>query len=108
MKTLIQEKLTTALTPTYLDIVDDSHKHAGHAGAQSGGGHFVVTIVSPEFTGKSLIERHRMVYAAVGELMQTAIHGLSIKAQTPDEFKPSTVGIKHQNHQIKTNKKIKA
>jgi len=84
--TLIKEKLTTVLTPTHLDIIDESHKHAGHAGAQAGGGHFLVTIVSPQFTGKSLIERHRMVYAAVGELMNTVIHALSINAQTPDEF----------------------
>ncbi len=83
---LIKEKLTAALTPTHLDIIDESHKHAGHAGAQAGGGHFLVTIVSPQFAGKSLIERHRMVYAAIGELMNTAIHALSINAQTPEEF----------------------
>jgi len=83
---LIKEKLTTALAPTHLDIIDESHKHAGHAGAQAGGGHFIVTIVSPQFTEKSLIERHRMVYDAIGELMNTAIHALSINAQTPEEF----------------------
>ncbi|KHD07521.1 hypothetical protein PN36_25100 [Candidatus Thiomargarita nelsonii] len=83
---LIKEKLTTALTPTHLDIIDESHKHAGHPGAQAGGGHFIVTIVSPQFTEKSLIDRHRMVYDALGELMKTAIHALSINAQTPEEF----------------------
>jgi BolA family transcriptional regulator, general stress-responsive regulator len=86
---LIKEKLNKALAPTHLDIIDESHKHAGHAGARKGGGHFTVTIVSPQFTGKTLVQRHRMVYAAVEELMNTAIHALSINAQTPEEFSSS-------------------
>ena len=84
--TLIKEKLTAALTPTLLEIKDDSSKHAGHAGAKEGGGHFSVTIVSSIFTGKTLIQRHRLVYAALDELMKTKIHALSINALTPDEF----------------------
>jgi BolA protein len=84
--TLIEEKLTAALAPTHLEIIDESHKHAGHAGARAGGGHFKVTIVSPQFTGKTLMQRHRMVYAAVDELMNSAIHALSINAQTQEEF----------------------
>ena len=84
--TLIKEKLTTALNPTHLEIIDESHKHAGHAGAREGGGHFVVTIVSDKFTEKTLVQRHRMVYSAIDDLMKTAIHALSIQAQTPDEF----------------------
>ncbi len=84
--TLIKEKLTAALTPTLLEIKDDSDKHAGHAGAKEGGGHFSVTIVSSIFTGKTLIQRHRLVYAALDELMKTKIHALSINALTPDEF----------------------
>ena len=83
--TFIKEKLTAALTPTLLEIKDDSDKHAGHAGAKQGG-HFSVTIVSSIFTGKTLIQRHRLVYAALDELMRTTIHALSINALTPDEF----------------------
>ncbi|MEN8216681.1 MAG: BolA family protein [Pseudomonadota bacterium] len=86
MNKLIKEKLTAALAPTHLEIIDESQKHAGHAGARAGGGHFKVTIVSPQFTGKTLMQRHRMVYAAVDELMNSAIHALSINAQTPEEF----------------------
>jgi len=81
----IRERLTAALAPSVLDIVDDSAKHAGHAGAQSGGGHFVVSLVSDAFAGKSLIQRHRMVYDALGEMMQNDIHALSIQAKSPDE-----------------------
>ncbi|KPK39392.1 MAG: hypothetical protein AMJ69_05720 [Gammaproteobacteria bacterium SG8_47] len=83
---LIRDLLSAALNPTSLDIVDESHKHVGHAGARSGGGHFDVTIVSEQFAGKSLIERHRLVYAALGDAMNTEIHALSIKAYTPEEL----------------------
>lgn len=82
---MIRERLTAALAPSSIDIEDDSARHAGHPGARSGGGHFNVTVVSDAFRDKSLIERHRMVYAAMGEAMQTEIHALSIKALTPDE-----------------------
>lgn len=83
---LIRERLTAALNPTSLDIVDESHKHVGHAGARSGGGHFDVTIVAEQFAGKTLIERHRLVYSALGEAMNKEIHALSIKAYTPEEL----------------------
>ncbi len=83
---LLKEKLTAAVAPTHLEVIDESHKHAGHAGAREGGGHFAVTVVSAQFVGKTLIQRHRIVYAAVDELMDTAIHALSINAQTPTEF----------------------
>jgi BolA protein len=83
---LIKEKLVTALAPTYITIINESHKHAGHAGAREGGGHFAVTIVSPQFTGKTQVQRHRMVFDAVDELMKTAIHALSIQAKTPEEI----------------------
>jgi len=82
---MIRARLTAAFAPTQLDIQDDSAKHAGHAGARGGGGHFNVQIVSPAFAGKSLIERHRMVYAAMGDAMQNEIHALSIQAKSPDE-----------------------
>lgn len=80
----IRERLTQAFAPERLEIIDDSHKHAGHASAK-GGGHFTVTIVSNAFDGKNLIQRHRMVYEAMGDLMQHEVHALSIKAETPNE-----------------------
>ena len=81
----IERRLRAALAPASLEIVDDSHKHAGHAGARDGRGHFSVEIVSPAFEGKALLARHRMVYAALGELMQTDIHALAIQARAPTE-----------------------
>ncbi len=82
----IRSRLQEALGPEFIDIVDESHKHAGHAGArESGGGHFNVTIVSRQFRDKSPIQRHRMVYTAVDDLMPREIHALSIRALTPDE-----------------------
>lgn len=83
---LIKEKLQLAFTTTYLEVIDESHKHVGHRGAGEGSGHFAVTIVSPQFSNQPLIQRHRMVYAALNELMNTVIHALSIQAQTPEEF----------------------
>lgn len=83
---MIRERLTAAFAPQQLDIIDESHLHAGHPGARSGGGHFVVTIVSDSFAGKNLLARHRMIYDALGDAMQTEIHALSIKAFTPEEM----------------------
>ena len=80
----MRERLAT-LEPVVLEIVDDSAKHAGHAGARSGGGHFLLTIVSPRFAGCRTMERHRLVYDALGPLMQREIHALGISAKTPDE-----------------------
>lgn len=70
------------LAPSQLDIRDDSARHAGHGAV---GGHFAMTIVSDRFAGKRSMERHRMVYDALGALMKTDIHALSIDAKTPDE-----------------------
>jgi BolA family transcriptional regulator, general stress-responsive regulator len=81
----IKERLNNQLQPTQLDIIDESHLHAGHAGAASGAGHFAVTITADAFNGKSLIERHRLVYLAVDDLMKSEIHALSIKAIATDE-----------------------
>ena len=81
---LIRERLTQALAPAQLDIIDDSHQHAGHAAA-GGAGHFTVKIVSAQFTNQTPLERHRMVYRAVADLMPTQIHALSITALTPEE-----------------------
>ena len=72
------------LSPKDLDIIDEGHLHIGHEGAKKGG-HFKVIIVSDQFKSKTLIERHRLVYNAMGELMETEIHALSITAKTPDE-----------------------
>jgi BolA protein len=75
-----------ALAPTRLELLDESAKHAGHAGAAPGGNtHWRLTIVSPEFTGKPTVARHRMIYAALGELMQHPIHALAIRACAPGE-----------------------
>lgn len=83
--TMIRERLTRELQPVKLEITDESAKHAGHAGAASGGGHFIVNIVSPAFENKTLIQRHRLVYDAVGDIMHSEIHALSIQAKTPQE-----------------------
>ena len=75
---LIRERLTEQLEPSYLEIIDESDLHAGHAGAQDGRGHFRVQISSPKFEGLRPIQCHRLVYEAVGDLMQSDIHALSI------------------------------
>jgi len=82
---MIRSRLTAALNPTELEIEDESHRHAGHAGARDGRGHFRVRIVSAAFAGKSALARHRAVYAALGDLMQTDIHALAIDARAPEE-----------------------
>lgn len=84
---MIRARLTAAFAPEQLDIIDESHLHVGHPGARSGGGHFAATIVSDAFEGKNMLTRHRMVYDALGDAMQTDIHALSIKAYTPQELK---------------------
>ncbi|WP_369040149.1 BolA family protein [Stenotrophomonas maltophilia] len=81
----IRDALQQALAPSVLDIEDDSHRHAGHAGARDGRGHFNVRVVSERFTGLAPLARHRAVYAALGTLMDTDIHALSIDARTPSE-----------------------
>lgn len=81
----IEKCLAAGFSPSHLQVKDQSHLHAGHAGAQDGMGHFEVTIVADAFEGKSRIERHRMIYAALGSLMQTDIHALKINAYTPAE-----------------------
>lgn len=83
----IRNRLEEALSPVHLDITDDSMAHAGHKGAmETGGGHFHATIVSEAFEGKSSVQRHQLVYRALGDLMQTEIHAFSMKAFTPLEF----------------------
>ena len=81
----IERRLRAALAPLQLRVVDDSALHAGHAGARDGRGHFNVEIESAAFAGHGLLARHRLVYAALGELMQTDIHALAIHARAPGE-----------------------
>ncbi len=81
---MIRERLEMAFSPVLLEIDDQSAAHAGHAGAGNGG-HFAVYLISDTFTGKTVIQRHRMVYDALGDLMQNEIHALSIKAETIEE-----------------------
>jgi BolA protein len=80
----LRSALQAALAPASLEITDDSARHAGHAGAASGG-HFKVRLVAEAFRGRSALERHRLVYAALAPLMAGRVHALNITARTPDE-----------------------
>ena len=82
---LIRRKLAV-LDPEQIEIFDESAKHAGHEGAKSGGGHYILTIVSRKFFGKPRLARHRLVYTLLGEMMHKDIHALSVKAYTPEEI----------------------
>ena len=86
----IRALMQAALSPTVLDLVDESHLHAGHAGAASGGSHYRLTIVAPAFAGLSLVRRHRLVYDSVHLMMQHEIHALAITALTPEELAAKT------------------
>ncbi|HEX7770211.1 MAG TPA: BolA family protein [Dokdonella sp.] len=86
----IRERLEAALVPAELEIEDESHRHVGHEGARDGRGHFRVRVVAEAFRGQLPLARHRAVYAALGEMMQTDIHALSIDARTPGEAGPRT------------------
>ena len=83
LETTLRERLA-CLAPLRIELIDDSAKHAGHAGA-SGGGHYRLLIVAECFRGKSTLARHRLVYDTLGELMRSRIHALSIRSLTPDE-----------------------
>ena len=74
------------LEPTQVEIEDDSHLHAGHAGARDGGGHYRLLIVSSRFSGVNTVGRQRMVYSALGEMMKRDIHAITIKAVKPEEI----------------------
>ena len=75
-----------SLEPVSIELLDESGKHVGHEGARSGGSHFRLTVVSHRFSGKDQRERHRMIYAALGPLMNREIHALAIHARAPDEL----------------------
>jgi len=86
VRDVIVEKLTKVFAPECLEVIDESHRHAGHAGARPGGEtHFHVYIVSPAFGGKSRLERHRMVNAALADQLQGGVHALAISAAAPGE-----------------------
>lgn len=85
----MRERLTVELQPSSLEISDDSHLHVGHAGARGGAGHYTVRIVAPAFANKPLIERHRMIYGALQDMMHGEIHALSIQARSPEELQAS-------------------
>lgn len=78
--------LVAGLAPVQVDIVDESHKHAGHAGARDGRGHFRVRIVAAAFAGLAQVRRHQRVYAALGTMMRTDIHALALETRAPDEL----------------------
>ena len=81
---LIHQKLDE-LAPEAIEIIDDSAKHAGHAGTRDGGGHYRLTIIADRFAGLSTMKRHRLVYDALGPLMKREVHALSITARSPQE-----------------------
>jgi BolA family transcriptional regulator, general stress-responsive regulator len=79
-------RLNSALSPTKIELTDDSEQHRGHGGYNPAGeSHFTLRIESPDFAGKSRVERQRMIYAALGELMEARVHALSIRANAPGE-----------------------
>jgi stress-induced morphogen len=90
VETRIKEKLTAAFSPVELHVENESHKHAGHAAMKglgnSGETHFAVTIVSEDFSGRSRVDRHRMVHEVLAEELAGPVHALAVKAKTPDEL----------------------
>jgi BolA protein len=81
----IKRLLNDAFKPQALEIIDHSAAHAGHAGARNGGGHYHVTIIADAFTGLSLVQRHQLIYKALGDMMKQEIHALGINALSPSE-----------------------
>jgi len=85
VKEQITQRLVAAFAPTFLEVVDESHRHAGHAGARPGGeSHFRVTILAPAFAGMSLLQRHRLIHAALAAELAAGVHALTIKAAPPE------------------------
>ena len=81
----IKQLLNESLKPDLLEIIDNSAAHAGHAGAKSVGGHYHVTIIAEAFEGKTLVQRHQLIYKALGDMMKQQIHALGINALSPSE-----------------------
>ena len=84
----IEHKLHERLEATHVEVIDESHLHAGHAGAASGGGHFRALVVSQRFAGLSMLEAQRLVYEALAEEMGGEIHALSVRTLTPESWQP--------------------
>lgn len=82
---LIKQKLNEAIKPEIIELIDDSAAHAGHAGAKGGAGHYNLTIIAEVFEGKTLVQRHQLVYQALADLMKNEIHALGINALSPSE-----------------------
>ena len=85
----IEQLLRETLDAVHVEVVDDSARHAGHLGAEGGGGHFRVLVVSPQFIGLSRVEAHRLVYRALVGLMASDIHALEMRTLTPEEWEAS-------------------
>jgi len=90
----VEARLREAFAPLALEVVDDSARHRGHAGAASGAGHFRVLIVSERFRGVPRVERHRMVYEALAPEMRQEIHALELDARSPDEHERNATGVR--------------
>lgn len=88
----LEARLVTALPGARIELTDESHLHAGHAGARGGAGHYRARIVGSEFTGLTRVRRHRLVYDAVADWMPHRVHALSIEALTPEEAAANTTG----------------
>jgi BolA protein len=88
----LEERLRRALEPEHLEIEDESARHAGHAGAAAGGGHFRVTVVAGSFRGQSSLDRQRAVYAAVADGMPSIVHALALSTLTPEEWREKGSG----------------
>ncbi len=82
---LIRKLLNDSFNPDLLEVIDNSAAHAGHVGARSGGGHYHVTIIAEVFEGRSLVQRHQLIYNALGDMMKQQIHALGINALSPSE-----------------------
>ncbi len=81
----MRNRLQAELQPVSLKVIDEGHMHVGHEGAKDGRGHFRVRIVSAQFAGQSMMQRHRQIYGIMGQLMQTDIHALAIEASAPED-----------------------
>ncbi len=92
----IERKMKESLGAVFVEVIDESWKHAGHAGAALGGGHFILQVVSDRFDGVSLLDRNRMVFSALKDEMGKEIHALTIKAATPGEWKGATSSPRSQ------------
>jgi BolA protein len=83
----IESRLRERLSASHVEVEDESHRHVGHAGAASGGGHYSCLIVADSFAGQTALERHRSVYQALGDLMNSEIHALALRTFSPAEFR---------------------